>query len=82
MAILTKQPGIIRNVLKDYFADGYAVYPGVGKVTDKEIAEFTLKHMTLFDKLFHPKKVAIAAQISQNLLFRVYEMPKAEKWTF
>ena len=61
--------------------DGYVDYPGKGIITDKQVAEFTKKHMTVFSWLFRPKKVAQCSLISQNILMGVIEEPK-EKWKF
>lgn len=69
---------------KGYYQLGsnWADYPGVGRVTDKEVADFTIKHMSLFDRLFRPRKVAMAALCSQDILFRVLDEPGAKRWKY
>ena len=55
--------------------DCYADYPGVGKVYDKDVADFVVKHLRFID-FFNPKKIAVAAIYAQLMLFGVEEMPK------
>ncbi len=60
----------------------FSDYPGVGKVYDKDVAEYTVKHATLFDRIFNPKKIARAALMAQMILFKEVEEPEDKnfKW--
>lgn len=67
--------------LAEEWKDGWIDYPGVGKITDQQVAELVYKHTTLFDRIFRPKKIVISALLAQNLLMKVIETPKG-KWRF
>ena len=64
-----------------YDRDTYADYPGVGKVTLDEVATHAIKHLRLTDRL-DPRKVAIAALWSQDMLFKVTDEPDKKNWKY
>lgn len=66
---------------KDGHSQAWADYPGVGRVYDRDISDFVMKHTTLFDKLFRPWKIAEATLISENMLFKVLDTPEGD-WVF
>ena len=62
------------------YSEAYSEYPGVGKITDKQIAEFVRQHTHWWDRLdYH--KVSDASQMAFLMLAGVVETPK-EKWYF
>lgn len=67
--------------LCDEYTDSWIEYPGVGKITDDQVADMVIQHTTLFDRLFNPRKICKAALYAQNILMKVEEEPK-EKWLF
>lgn len=82
---------ILKNLFQGYFKsdvwgsrysdESWSDYPGVGKVTDKDVADFALKHLKFWDR-FDPKKVAQAGLWSQLYLFKVVEEPDKENWKY
>ena len=68
--------------LYDEWDNGYIDYPGVGIITDKQVADMVMKHTTLFDRLFRPEKLVIAGLLAQNILMKVVETPKEKNWRF
>lgn len=71
-----------KTKLCDEFADGYIDYPGVGIITDKQVANLVIKHTTLFDRIFRPDKIVRAGLLAQNILEKVIEEPKEKNWKF
>lgn len=66
------------------YGDGYADYPGVGIVYDKDVAEYAKKHLRLIDRL-DMRKVAEAVIASQGILFGVdnpNEYTDKKNWKF
>lgn len=62
------------------YSDSYVDYLGVGKITDKQIAEFVRQHTHWWDRLdYH--KVSDASQMAFHMLAGVVETPKG-KWYF
>ena len=68
------------SVSKEY-GEGYIDYPGVGIITDRQVADLVIKHTTLFDRLFRPRKIVSASLWAQTMLMGVVDKPK-EKWKF
>lgn len=66
---------------KDGRSHCWSDYPGVGRVYDKDIADFTIKHVTLFDRLFRPWKIAEGAITAEGMFFKVIPTPEG-KWYF
>ena len=66
------------------YSGNYADYPGVGKVYDRDAAEYAVKHLRLLDRL-DPIKVGLATLDSQAILFGVLtekDLPKKKNWKF
>lgn len=83
---------ILKNLFQGYFKsdvwgnnryseEGYIIYPGVGKITDNDISDFTLKHLKFFDR-FDAKKVAQAGVWSELFLEKCVEEPDKENWKY
>ena len=58
---------------------GWSDYPGVGVVRDTDVSRFVMEHTTVFDKLFRPRKIAEAALIAENILFKVFTEDEVTK---
>ncbi len=60
-----------------------ADYPGAGKISSEQVAEFTLKHMHWWDKL-NPRMVAAWSIVSQDVLFGVIKPKKkyGDNWKY
>lgn len=66
---------------KDRYSTGWADYPGVGKVTDKMIADYVRRHTHWWDRLdYH--KVSDASQTAFLMLVGSVEVPKKKRWFF
>lgn len=56
-------------------------YPGVGIITDLEVAKLVRKHTHWWDRLnYH--KMTDAGLCAQLMLMKVYDQPKKKKWFF
>lgn len=73
---------MVLNVAGEEYYDGWIDYPGVGKITDSDVADYVIEHTTLFDRIFRPRKVIYATILSEQLLMGVFEKPKKEVWKF
>ena len=72
------------DVWPERYGDNWADYPGVGKVYDKDVANFAKRHLRLIDRL-DVRKVTEAAIMSQDILFGLFtedELPKKKNWKF
>lgn len=72
------------DVWAERYGDGWADYPGVGKVYDRDVAKFAKQHLRLIDRL-DIRKVTEAVIMSQDILFKVFtedELPKKKNWKF
>lgn len=65
----------------DEYGKGYVDYPGVGIITDEQVADVVMKYTTLFDRLFRPRKIVAASLWAQTMLMKVVDEPKG-KWMF
>jgi len=63
------------------YSDGYADYPGKGKIYDKDVAKLVSKHLRFFDR-FNVRKVVEAGIYAQLMLMGVVEEPKKKNWKF
>lgn len=64
--------------------DRWSDYPGVGRVTDRQVAKYARKRLKFWDR-FNPTKVALAALTAQDILFKVLDkddLPKNPNWKF
>jgi len=68
--------------LCDLLADGWINYPGIGKITDKQVADLVMEHTTLFDRIFKPRKIVVAGLLAQNILMKIIDEPKDKNWKF
>lgn len=67
-------------VLYDCWSD----YPGAGRVTDRQVAKYARKRLKFWD-CFNPTKVALDAQTSRYIRFKVLnkdDLPKNPNWKF
>lgn len=72
----------MKKKLCDEWTDGYIDYPGVGIITDKQVAQLVIEHTTLFDRIFRPRKIVCAALLAQTMLMKVVDEPKEKDWKF
>ena len=64
---------------KSKYSKNYIDYPGVGIITDEEVAKFVKQHTHWWDRLnYH--KMTDAALEAELFLMRVVEPPKKKKW--
>ena len=68
------------GLLSEYW-DGWIDYPGVGIITDEQVAKFVKQHTHLLDRLNY-RKMVHAGLLAQNILMGVIEQPKMKKWFF
>ena len=64
--------------------DRWSDYPGVGRVTDRQVAKEVRKRLKFWDG-FNPTKVSLAALTAQDILFKVLDgddLPKDPNWKF
>lgn len=73
---------MILHVGKEEYGIGWIDYPGVGIITDEDVANFVIKHTTWFDRLFRPRKIIYATILAQDLLMEVREKPTDDNWKF
>lgn len=72
--------GVI-SLFKKRYSDGYAEYPGVGKITDEAVAKFAKDHLHWWDRLdYH--KVSDATLMAFCMLTGCVEKPKQKRWFF
>lgn len=64
---------------KRKYSDNYIDYPGVGKITDEEVAKFVKEHTHFWDR-FDYHKMSDAALEAQLFLMKVIEPPKKKRW--
>lgn len=69
-----------KRLLAEY-SDGWIDYPGVGRITDKQVANLVKQHTHLLDRL-NFRKMVCAGLLAQNILMGVIEPPKKKKWYF
>ena len=69
-----------KKVYEEY-GEGWIDYPGVGIITDGQVADLVIKHTTWFDWIFRRKKIVSASLWAQNMLMKVVDEPKT-KWKF
>lgn len=66
---------------KRRYSDGWADYPGVGKITDRQVAAFVKKHTHWWDRLdYH--FMCDCAQAAFGMLAKYIEEPKKKNWKF
>lgn len=61
--------------------EGWIDYPGVGKITDLDVAKFTIKHSHVWD-WFNPILMICYAQFAYSMKMKVIEEPKDPNWKF
>lgn len=66
---------------KRKYSEGYIDYPGVGIITDEDVAKMVKDHTHWWDRLdYH--KVSDASILATAYLMKVVEEPKEKKWFF
>lgn len=63
-------------------SDSWIDYPGVGVITDDQVADHVMKHVTIFDLLFRHRKIMDATLCSQCMLMGVIEEPEDKNWKY
>ncbi len=72
--------GVI-SLFKKRYSDGYADYPGVGKITDEMVAKYVRNHTHWWDRLdYH--KISDATIAAFGMLAGYIEKPKKKRWFF
>ena len=72
--------GVI-SLFKKRYSDGYADYPGVGKITDEMVAKYVRNHTHWWDRLdYH--KISDATITAFGMLAGYIEKPKKKRWFF
>ena len=64
---------------KKKYSDNYIDYPGVGIITDEDVAKFVKQHTRFFDR-FNYHKMSDAALEAQLFLMGVIKPPKKKRW--
>ena len=63
------------------YSDNYIDYPGVGIITDEQVAKFVREHTHWWERLdYH--RMTDCALTAQCMLMGVYDIPEREKWFF
>lgn len=66
---------------KSRYSEGWADYPGVGRIYDADVAKFVKKHTHWWDRLdYH--KMCDCAQLAFGMLADCIEKPKKKNWKF
>lgn len=72
--------GVI-SLFKKRYSDGYADYPGVGKITDEMVAKYVRNHTHWWNRLdYH--KISDASIAAFGMLAGYIEKPKKKRWFF
>lgn len=75
---------LLHTIEENRYFNGYADYPGVGKIYDKDVARYAAKHLRWYDR-FDIRKVTEAVLYSQMILMGVAkpeEFGNDEHWKF
>lgn len=82
IGIFEKLKGFIKDQ-RDMRKLGYGeiIYPGVGTITDEEVANFVKEHTHWWDRL-DPEFMTRATLLSQNMLMGVCKEPSKKDWKF
>ena len=64
---------------KSRYSTNYIDYPGVGIITDEDVAKFVKQHTHWWDRLNYHKMTDSAIE-AQLFLMKVVKPPKKKKW--
>ena len=66
---------------KGFAYEGCIDYPGVGRITDRDVYELVKKHSSFIERL-DPRKMTEMTLLGQCVLMKVIEPPKDPNWRF